>query len=81
LNHQEFLKPGYSPSYFDKHIVALHFYHNLVFVYKGNNNEKSLFMENNTLSPEVLQELGINSLEELGLDLSTSSQFMSEAKT
>lgn len=72
LNHQEFLKPGYSPSYFDKHIIALHFYHNLIFVYKGDNSEGSLFMENNTLSSEILRELDINSLEELGLDLHIS---------
>ncbi len=44
LNHVEFLSPDYVPSYFDKHIVALHFYHNLVFVYKGVNDEGSEFL-------------------------------------
>lgn len=39
LNHQEFINPGYIPSYYDQHITALHFYHNLVFVQKGRNDE------------------------------------------
>ena len=41
LNYEEYLIPGYKPTYFDKHIVAIHFYHNLIFVYKGLNNEGS----------------------------------------
>lgn len=41
LNHQEFLKPDYKPSYFDRNIVSIHFYHNLIFIYKGINNEPS----------------------------------------
>ncbi|MEH2060575.1 MAG: hypothetical protein V7K97_31490 [Nostoc sp.] len=67
LNYQEFLNPGYSPSYLDKHIVAIHFYHNLVITYKGNNNEGSNIIENNTLQPSVLEILGVSSLEELGI--------------
>jgi hypothetical protein len=39
LNHEESIKPGYIPSYYDQHITALHFYHNLVFVQKGRNDE------------------------------------------
>lgn len=41
LNHQELLNPDYTPSYFDKKIVSMHFYHNLIFIYKGDNNEES----------------------------------------
>jgi hypothetical protein len=41
LNHAEYIRPGYRPSYFDRHIVAMHFYHNLVFIHKGSNDEKS----------------------------------------
>ena len=41
LNHAEFLLPGYSPTYYDQHIVGLHFYHNLVFIDKGSNDEAS----------------------------------------
>jgi len=41
LNHAEFLQPGYVPTYYDKHIVSMHFYHNLLFIYKGLNDEGS----------------------------------------
>jgi hypothetical protein len=41
LNHQEFAKPNYQPSYFEKKIISMHFYHNMIFIYKGNNNEDS----------------------------------------
>jgi hypothetical protein len=41
LNHQEFIKSGYVPSYFDKMICSMHFYHNLIFIIKGINNEGS----------------------------------------
>jgi hypothetical protein len=41
LNHSEYLVPGYVSSYYDRHIVSVHAYHNLVFVYKGVNDEGS----------------------------------------
>ncbi|KAA6351166.1 Mycinamicin VI 2''-O-methyltransferase [termite gut metagenome] len=41
LNNQEFINPNYKQNYFDRKIVSMHFYHNLIFIYKGNNNEKS----------------------------------------
>jgi hypothetical protein len=41
MNYEEFTLDGYTPSYFDKHIIAMHFYHNLIFIYKGLNNEGS----------------------------------------
>lgn len=41
LNFQDFPPRDYAPTYFDRHIVALHFYHNLVFVQKGLNDEES----------------------------------------
>ena len=34
LNNQEFLIPNYKQNYFDKKIVSMHFYHNLIFIYK-----------------------------------------------
>jgi len=46
LNHQEYLWPEYIPSYFDKHVVSIHFYHNMVFIYKGLNDELSSMVEN-----------------------------------
>ena len=47
LNNQEFLIPNYEQSYFDKKIISIHFYHNLIFIYKGDNNEKSNLVVNN----------------------------------
>lgn len=41
LNHKEFVDKDYIPSYFDRKITGMHFYHNLIFIYKGDNNEKS----------------------------------------
>ena len=41
INHEEYILPNYSPSYFDKNIVTMHFYHNILFIYKGPNNEGS----------------------------------------
>lgn len=47
LNYQEIIKPGYTPSYFDLNITEIHFYHNMVFIMKGNNDEKSVNIINN----------------------------------
>jgi hypothetical protein len=41
VNYQEFLNNDYTPTYFDKHITSIQFYHNLIFVFKGLNNECS----------------------------------------
>ena len=41
LNYEEFPVDAYSPTYFDRHIIAMHFYHNLAFIQKGLNNEGS----------------------------------------
>jgi MycE methyltransferase N-terminal len=41
LNHQEIPPSGDSPSYADRHVVGLHFYHNLAIVEKGINAEDS----------------------------------------
>lgn len=38
LNHTEFEKKDYEPTYYDRHIVAMHFYHNIVFIQKGVND-------------------------------------------
>jgi len=48
LNHEEFIKPGYVPNYYDQHITSLHFYHNLVFIQKGLNDERSNVIVRNT---------------------------------
>ena len=41
LNHVEYPVEDYKPSYFDKNIVEIAFFHNLIFIQKGNNDEKT----------------------------------------
>jgi len=45
LNYAEFKRSGYQPTYYDKHIVSMHFYHNIVFIQKGSNVERSNFLD------------------------------------
>lgn len=49
LNFEEIDNPGYLPTYFDRNIVGLSFYHNMVFVQKGRNTEKSNWVTNNRM--------------------------------
>ena len=42
LNYEEFLDEDYQPTYTDTTVVAVHTYHNLVFVEKGDNREGSI---------------------------------------
>jgi len=49
LNYKEYLLPGYKPTYFDLNIVSIHFYHNLIFIYKNDNNENSNCVEEGKL--------------------------------
>lgn len=49
LNHVEFLSPGYQPSYTDLNIRSIHFYHNMVFIYKGKNQDPSNIVRNNSI--------------------------------
>ena len=39
LNYEEFLDDDYQPSYTDLNVVAVHCYHNLVVIEKGDNRE------------------------------------------
>ena len=41
LNHEEIENPFYRPSYFDQNIVSMHFFHNILFIQKGDNSEGS----------------------------------------
>lgn len=41
LNHEEFLDPAYESTYTDTHVRAVHGYHNLVILEKGDNREGS----------------------------------------
>jgi demethylmacrocin O-methyltransferase len=47
LNHEEFILDSYQKTYYDKHIVSMHFYHNMIFIYKGDNDEASNFIVKN----------------------------------
>lgn len=47
LNHQELVRNEYEPTYLDKNIISIQFYHNLIFVFKGINNESSGVDPNN----------------------------------
>ena len=40
LNHVEYPVEGYTPTYFDKNIVEIAFFHNLIIIRKGDNNER-----------------------------------------
>jgi hypothetical protein len=39
LNYLEYKLEGYQPTYFDLHIIAIYFYHNMIFIQKGLNNQ------------------------------------------
>lgn len=41
LNNEEFIIDGFKKNYYDKHIISIHFYHNMIFIYKGDNDELS----------------------------------------
>jgi demethylmacrocin O-methyltransferase len=41
LNYSEYLIDGYEPSYYDKNIFSIGFYHNLIIIEKGDNTESS----------------------------------------
>jgi demethylmacrocin O-methyltransferase len=47
LNHVEFIRDNYKKNYYDSHIVEMHFYHNMIFIFKGDNNELSNKVRNN----------------------------------
>ncbi len=49
LNNKEFVLPGYRQSYYDRKVISIHFYHNLIFVYKGDNDEESNLVKNNEM--------------------------------
>lgn len=62
INYKEFacMLPGYEPDYFDKKIVSMHFYHNLVFIDKGDNDEKTILER----FPDPIRITGENPLKE-----------------
>jgi hypothetical protein len=49
LNYEEWLLPGHNPGYFEQNIVSMQFYHNMVFIHKGENKEGSNFVRDGVL--------------------------------
>lgn len=47
MNNQEFELKNYAQNYYDKTIISMHFYHNIIFIYKGKNDELSNILRNN----------------------------------
>jgi hypothetical protein len=45
LNYEEYMRDEYTPTYFDKNIISIHFYHNMAVLYKGANIEGSNTIE------------------------------------
>jgi len=43
LNYREIIRLGYAPTYLDQNVYAIHFLHNLIFIFKGDNTEESNF--------------------------------------
>jgi len=56
LNYEEIDNPYYEASYFDKSIVGLSFFHNMVFVQKGKNEEGSNEVVENRLGRDRLEK-------------------------
>jgi len=56
INYEEILRSNYSPTEFDRNIVAMHFYHNLIFICKGDNAEGSNRIHRNYMSDRFILE-------------------------
>jgi hypothetical protein len=41
INHAEFPQSFHEPTYFDLNIESIHFYHNIIFIHKGDNSRPS----------------------------------------
>ena len=52
LNFRELLLEDYEPTYLDEHIVALHCFHNLALVVKGDNDERSNLVQEDHRLPD-----------------------------
>lgn len=68
VSYQDFFHPGYRPNYFDLHTVGVHFYRNQIFVLNGDNTAPGNLFDHNTLRPEWLREVGIESVDQLELE-------------
>jgi demethylmacrocin O-methyltransferase len=53
LNHKEIAKENPQPNYYDQNIISIHFYHNIIFIYKGDNTEESNILHRNKFPPHL----------------------------
>ena len=58
LNHKEIINPKYVPSYLDKRIVSMSWYHNMVFLQKVQNDEESNVIKGNRHGGQAESLLG-----------------------
>jgi hypothetical protein len=58
LNHKEFINPRYSSNFFDENITGISWYHGMVFVQKGANDEDSNMIKENTYQGQAQSFLG-----------------------
>ena len=75
LNHAEIRsRPTYIPTYFDKYIFTIHFYHNLIIILKGDNTEPSNIVHNSWEANKLLlmEDFLIN---KNGIEIGGSSTF------
>lgn len=56
INYEEYPIPGYKPTYHDLNIQAIHFYHNMIFIKKGPNNEGSKLITEGKLRADIILE-------------------------
>lgn len=58
LNHKEIINPRYQPTYFDENIVSMSWYHSMVFLRKGKNDEESNIVKGNRHGKQAESFLG-----------------------
>jgi hypothetical protein len=56
LNYQEYVIEGYQPSFTDMNITAVHFYHNMIFIRNGINNEGRNVVKDGVIASEIVVE-------------------------
>jgi hypothetical protein len=67
LNHVEYPIANYEPNYFDQNIVELAFFHNLIFIRKGKNDEKANMPE--LIQREIVAVQGVATGTNRGIEI------------
>lgn len=53
LNYEELMIDGYQKTYYDKYIISMHFYNNMIFIEKGVSDESLNYLVNNKVKKIV----------------------------